>query len=126
VTSVLRIGGVLVSLVLVVLTAALELYLTPLRAGGVPIGVAVLVAAVANWLISWFATETVGRRWAVGPAWALWTVLMFIAAGTRTAEGDYLISGNDWVALVMILVGSLTFAVYVYRAILKPAPVTNQ
>ena len=45
---------------------------------------------------------------------------MLYAAGGRTTEGDYLLAGDDWVAMAMILIGSLTFAVYAYRMILKP------
>jgi hypothetical protein len=97
-----------------------------LRLGGVPIGVAVPAAVLANLALCWFAVTTVGRRWALAVPWALWTLIMFFAAGMRTTEGDYLISGEDWVALVMILVGSLTFAVYTYRLILKRPPVTKQ
>jgi hypothetical protein len=55
----------------------------------------------------------------MGLPWALWTLFMLFAAGVRTTEGDYLLGGNDWVALVMILVGSLSFAVFSYRAILR-------
>jgi hypothetical protein len=55
----------------------------------------------------------------MAPPWALWTLMMLFAAGVRTSEGDYLLAGNDWVGLVMILVGSLSFAVYSYRMILK-------
>jgi len=121
-----RIGGVTIAVLAAVLTAVLELFLSPLRLGGVPIGVAVLAVVLANVAISWFAVTTVGRRWALAPPWAVWTLIMFFAAGTRTTEGDYLISGEDWVALVMILVGSLTFAVYTYRLILKRPPVTKQ
>jgi hypothetical protein len=117
--ALVKAGGVVVSIIATVLSAALELLMTPLRIGGTPIGVAVLVAIVANWAIAWFATAVAGRRWAIGPPWAVWTLIMFFGAGTSTPEGDYLVSGNDWVALVMILVGSLTFAVYAYRAILK-------
>jgi len=40
----------------------------------------------------------------------------------RTHEGDYLLGGDDWVALVMILAGSLSFAIYAYRTILKGIP----
>lgn len=123
---VVRGAGVLISVLAAVLTACLELFLSPLRLGGVPIGVAVLAAAVANVAISWFAVTTVGRRWALAPPWAVWTLIMFFAAGMRTVEGDYLISGDDWVALVTILVGSLTFAGYAYRMILKAPPVTKQ
>ena len=46
---------------------------------------------------------------------------MLVAAEVRTNEGDYLLVGGDWVALVMVLVGSLTFAVYAYRVILRRA-----
>jgi hypothetical protein len=122
----IRSAGVVFSVLAAVLTAVLEIFLSPLRLGGVPIGVAVVLAVVANWAILWFAEATVGRRWAVAPPWAVWTLIMFFAAGTRTTEGDYLISGDDWVALVMILLGSLTFAFYTYRMILRRPPVTKR
>ena len=121
----IKIAGVVVSVLAAALSALLELFLTPLRLGGVLIGVAVVAAVVGNYAISWFAVTTVGRRWALAPPWALWTAVMFFAAGTRTAEGDYLISGDDWIALIMILAGSLTFAVYTYRAILRGPTVTK-
>ena len=118
----IRVAGVVVALLATVVTAVAELYLSPLHLGGVPIPVAVLFAAVANWAIAWFAVHTVRRRWALGPPWALWTALMFLASGMRTREGDYLLGGDDWVALVMILVGSLAFAIYAYRMILRRTP----
>jgi hypothetical protein len=121
-----RTAGALIAVLAAVLTAFLEIFLSPLRIGGVPIGVAVPAAVVANVAISWFAVTTVGRRWALAPPWAVWTLIMFVAAGLRTTEGDYLISGDDWVALVTILVGSLTFAGYTYRMILKLPPVTKR
>ena len=114
----IRAAGLVISLLAAVLTAALELFLTPLRLGGVPVGVSILLAAVANPAIAWFAVVTTERRWALGPPWALWTLLMLAASGLRTDEGDYLIGAEDWVALVMILVGSLAFALYAYRMIL--------
>lgn len=128
-------GGVVISVLAAFVTGVLEILLTTLRAGdlrtiwrgdaigsggGPLIGLAVLIAVVANYAIAWFAVSTTGKRWALGPPWALWTLMMLFAAGGRTGEGDYLISGDDWVALVMILVGSLTFAMYSYRMILKP------
>ncbi len=122
----LRIAGVVIAVLATVLTAFLELFLSPLRLGGVPTGVAVPAVVLANLAICWFAVTTVGRRWALAPPWAVWTLIMFFAAGTRTTEGDYLISGDDWVALVMILVGSLTFAGYTYKLILRGPPVTKQ
>ncbi|MFI5889276.1 hypothetical protein ACIA5D_04060 [Actinoplanes sp. NPDC051513] len=133
----IRVGGLLVAIAAALVTGVLELLLTTLRWGdlatiwqGDPIGsgsgpllgVAILLAVVANWAIAWFAVSTTGRRWALGPPWALWTLMMLFAAGVRTHEGDYLLGGDDWIALVMILAGSLTFAVYSYREILRRIP----
>jgi hypothetical protein len=131
---VIVVGGVVVSILAAFLSGVLELLLTTMRAGdlvtiwrgnaigsgsGPPIGLSILLAAVANYGIGWFAVSTTGKRWALGPAWALWTLMMLFAAGTRTSEGDYLVAGDDWVALVMILTGSLAFAVFSYRLILR-------
>lgn len=131
---VIRVGGVLVALVAAFVTGVLELLLTTMRAGdltsiwrGEPIGsgggpllgASILLVVVANYAIAWFAVSTTGRRWALGPPWAVWTLMMLFVAGMRTNEGDYLLAGNDWVGLAMILIGSLTFAVYSYRMILK-------
>ncbi|MFI5932942.1 hypothetical protein [Actinoplanes sp. NPDC051494] len=121
----IRIVGAVLAVAAALLTATLELFLSTLRVGGVLIWVSVLLAAVANWALAWFATGTVARGWAVGLPWAAWTLVMFTAAGTRTAEGDYLVAGDDWVALGTILVGSLTFAVYVYRGIVRGPSVTK-
>jgi len=113
-------AGLLISVLATVVTAVAELYLTPLRLFGFPLGLAVVFAGLVNWGLGWFAVTTTGRRWALAVPWGLWTLLMLFAAGVRTREGDYLLSGNDWVGLVMILVGSLSFAVYAYRLILAP------
>ena len=129
--------GVVVSVLAAFVTGVVELLLTTLRAGdfvsvfegdaigsggGPLIGLSVLLAIVGNLGIAWFAVATTGRRWALGPPWAVWTLLMLFAAGVRTPEGDYLLSGTNYVALAMILIGSLAFAIYTYRLILKRIP----
>jgi hypothetical protein len=134
---VLRISGVVVAIVAAFVSGIVELLLSTFRAGdfvsvwsgdaigsggGPPIPVSIVLAVVLNYAIAWFAVSTTGKRWALGPPWALWTLLMLIAAGVRTREGDYLVSGDNWVALVMILLGSLTFAVYAYRMIMRRIP----
>jgi len=135
---VIRVAGLVIAVVAAVVTAFFEIILSTLRAGdlttiwrgdaigsggGPLLGLSVLLAAVLNYAIAWFAVATTRRRWALGPPWALWTLIMLFAAGVRTKEGDYLLGGSDWVALVMILVGSLTYAVFSYRLILKrPLP----
>ena len=131
--TVIRVAGVVISIVAALVSGLLELFLSTMRAGDVVsvwggdaigsgsgplIGVSIVLAGVVNYAIAWFAVSTTHRRWALGPPWALWTLLMLFAAGVRSDEGDYLLGGENWVALVMILVGSITFAVYSYRMIL--------
>jgi hypothetical protein len=113
------IAGLVVVLLATLFSSILEIFLTPLRVDGFPIGVAIPAAIVGNVALAWFAVTTTGRKRAIGAPWLLWTVLMFFAAGAKRAEGDYLINGNDWIALIMILAGSLAFAVYTYRVILR-------
>ncbi len=116
----LRSAGGLVAVVGGAVTAVLELLLAPLRIGGYPIGVAVLVAVAANIALSWFAIETVGRRWAVALPALPWVVIM-VAAADRTAEGDVLLVGN-WVGLTLVVAGAMTFAVVAFRSIVAPPP----
>ncbi|MFI1991118.1 hypothetical protein [Actinoplanes sp. NPDC020271] len=131
-----RAGGILVSIVATVVVTVVELELSVLRVGGVTglfhgdlaiwegtgalVGLAIPVTIGANLALAWFATTTIARSWAIGVPWALWTLLILGAAGTKTTEGDYLLGADNWVALVMILVGSLAFAVHAYRMIMKP------
>jgi hypothetical protein len=134
---IIRVAGVVVAVLAAFVSGVFELLLSTLRVGdltavwhgdaigsggGPLIGLSVLLAAALNYGIAWFAVSTTGRKWALGPPWALWTLMMLFAAGVRTTEGDYLLSGTNWVALVMILVGSLSYAVYSYRMILKRVP----
>jgi len=118
--TVIKVFGVVISVVAAILSGFLEIFLSPLRAGGFPLCVSVVIAVIGNYAIAWFAHTTVGRRWAVAPPWAIWTALMLFAAGVRTDEGDYLLSGDNWVAMAMILAGSLAYAIFAYRMILKP------
>jgi hypothetical protein len=134
---IIRTAGLVIAILASFVSGAFELLLSTLRAGDVAavwrgdaigsgggplIGVAIVLAAVLNYGIARFAVNTTGRRWALGPPWALWTLMMLFAAGVRTDEGDHLLAGNNWVALVMILVGSLSYAVYSYRMILARVP----
>jgi hypothetical protein len=133
----IRLSGVVVSVIAAFASGVLELFLTTFRAGdlisvwrgdaigsggGPLIGISVLLAIAGNLGIAWFAVTTTGRRWALGPPWALWTLLMLFASGVHTAEGDYLLAGTNYVALAMILIGSLAYAIFAYRMILKRIP----
>ncbi len=115
------VGGLL-SVVLALLSGVLELFLASLRVGGVLIGVAALAAIPLNVALGWFAVHTVGRPWAIALPWVSWTALMFVAAGVRTDEGDYLLSGDNWVGMLLILLGSVAFALGTYRRIMAGVP----
>ncbi|GAB1694385.1 hypothetical protein [Krasilnikovia sp. M28-CT-15] len=121
--TVLRTAGVLISVLAALFSGLLELFWTSLRVGGIPVGVAIPAAVAANLALAWFAVTTVGRRWALAPPWVAWTVLMLLATGYRRTEGDHLVDADNWVALVTVLAGSLAFAVYAYRMILRWPPV---
>jgi hypothetical protein len=115
----LRVAGGVVVVVAGVVTGVLELLLATVRVGGQLIGVSALLAVGANILLSWFAYEVVGRRWAVALPAVPWFALMALAA-IRTTEGDLLLAGDNWVGLAMIVAGAMTFAVMGFRQILAP------
>ncbi|MGK5742681.1 hypothetical protein [Micromonospora sp. URMC 103] len=113
----LRVAGGLVAVVAGTVSGVLELLLATVRVAGQLIGVSVLVAIGANIVLSWFAREAVGRRWSVALPAVPWFLLMAVAA-VRTSEGDLLLAGDNWVGLVMIVAGAMTFAVMGFRQIL--------
>ncbi|MGC5288140.1 hypothetical protein [Micromonospora sp. DT231] len=115
----LRLAGAVVVVVAGVLSGVLELLLATVRVGGQLIGVSALLAVGANIVLSWFAHEAVGRRWAVALPAVPWFALMAVAA-IRTNEGDLLLAGDNWVGLAMIVAGAMTFAVMGFRQILAP------
>ncbi|MFD0741821.1 hypothetical protein ACFQ1L_07955 [Phytohabitans flavus] len=125
-----RVAGGVVAVVAALVTAIAELILAPLRVGGYLIGVAVIVTVVSNLALGWFAYTTVGRKWAVALPAGAWLVLMVTASG-RTTEGDLLLVGpqggavvdsNSWVGVIMILAGSIAFAVVGFRLMLAQPP----
>ncbi|MBM0204283.1 hypothetical protein JNW90_15080 [Micromonospora sp. STR1s_5] len=116
-----RVVGAIVVVLAGVLTGVLELLLAMVRVGGQLVGVSVLLAIGANIVLSWFAHEAVGRRWAVALPAVPWFALMAVAA-IRTNEGDLLLAGDNWVGLAMIVAGAMTFAVMGFRQILAPQP----
>lgn len=112
----LRVAGGVVAVVAALVTAAAELILSTLRVGGTLIGLAALVAVVANVLLSRFAYVTVGRRWAIALPAVAWFAVIFTAATGKT-EGDIGLAANNWVGLAIITLGSLTFGVMAFRLI---------
>jgi hypothetical protein len=127
----LAIAGAVVATGLGAVLGLFEAFLTPLRLPhSTYLPVALILAVVGNPVLSWFATEVTGRRFAaILPAGA-WCAVWFIAA-TRTAEGDLIITGNNWVGLVTLLAGPIAFALGIFipvvleqRRTLPPKPPT--
>ncbi|WP_428983199.1 hypothetical protein [Phytohabitans maris] len=130
----LRVAGGVIAVVAALVTALAELVIAPLRVGGHLIGVAVIATVVANLALGWFAATTVGRKWAVALPAAAWLVLMVTASG-RTSEGDLLlvgpeggamVDGDSWVGVLMILAGSVAFAVVGFRLMLAQPPLPGR
>jgi hypothetical protein len=114
-------GGVVAALA-ALFSGILEIFWTTLRVDGFLICVSVVAAVVGNYAIAWFAVSTIGRVRAVALPGVVWVAMMLFAAGYRTHEGDYLIAGNNYVALGMIFCGSVTWAIFAYRAVMKRLP----
>jgi hypothetical protein len=118
---ILRLLGLLVAVVAAVASGVLEVFLVPLRIGTVLVGVSVLLAVLGNLTLVWFTYAVTGRRWAVAlPALAWFAV--FLPASGQTAEGDLLLTGNNWVGITTTLAGSVAFAIGASRLILGRHP----
>jgi hypothetical protein len=113
----MRVAGFVVALGLTVLTAAFEVFLSALYWNEHRLPVSAVAAVVVNVALIWFTVFVTGRRLAVAPVAVLWVVMM-VMASSRKSEGDLLLTDNNWVGIVTMLVGSLTFAVAGYRLVL--------
>ncbi|ASW57975.1 hypothetical protein [Plantactinospora sp. KBS50] len=115
----LRVAGGVIAVAGAVVTGFVELIFAAVRVDGYLIGMSIPLAVLANLALSWFAYRAVGRRWAVALPAAAWFALMVVAAG-GTSEGDFLLAGNNWVGIVMIFSGAVTFAAAAYRLMIPP------
>lgn len=114
----LTVAGVLIAVWGSFVLAVWGALLTPLRIGGVPAPVSIVIAVLGNAAIIWFG-YTVTRRMSLTllPG-AVWLVVAF-AAAQRTTEGDLIFTGDNWVAIVYLVAGSITTAGLAYRLILR-------
>jgi len=108
-----KIVGTVVGLGLGIMSALWEVMVSPMHVtiGGtiVPVPLATLLAIVGNIGLVWFMRTVTGRLpLAVLPGVA-WFAVMF-AASTKTSEGDLLITGDNWVGVTTILLGSVAWA----------------
>lgn len=115
-------GGVLVALAGIAL-AVVESFLVPLRIGGVPIPVAVLLAAAGNVALPRLAGRWTGSVPAAAVPAVLWLVVVIVLSLPR-AEGDLIVPGTV-TGLVFLFVGSIAGAFGVATTItrvVRPRP----
>jgi hypothetical protein len=122
---VLRVGGVLVGAGLALASAIWETVLSPLHAhiGGVsfrlPLAVVLAVAGnVAILLFTYYVTGRMGLALLPAVVW----IAVIVMAGRRTGEGDLLITGNNWVGVLLVLFGSVSWAVAAYWLAIRHGP----
>jgi hypothetical protein len=104
--------------------ALVEVFWLPLRVGGVPLPLSVVMAVVGNLLLVDQAMRRTGSRLvAVLPA-VVWAVVS-VAAAIRRPEGDLVIIGGGAigvVGLVYLLAGVVAAAFAVGRVLASPRP----
>jgi len=118
---ILRLSGGVVAAALAFVSAIWEAFLVPLSyhwtSGGhahfVRLPVALVLAVAGNAALVWFTRAVTGKPLAALAPFAAWIVPMVVAAG-RTREGDLVVTGNNWVGLLTLFAGALTFAVSAY------------
>ena len=114
-------GGVL-TLVVAVWLATVEVFWLPLRMGGVLLPISVVVAVVGNLLLPRLALRLSASRLVAALTGVAWLVVV-VAAMIRRPEGDLLITGGGAtgvVNLAFLMLGVLAAAFAVGRALGGP------
>jgi hypothetical protein len=117
-----RMAGGLLTLVVAVWMALVEVFWLPLRVGGVLLPVSVGAAVVANLLLPQLALRLSGSRLVAALTGVAWLVVV-VAAMIRRPEGDLIITGGGAtgvVNLAFLLLGVLAAAFAVGRALGGP------
>ena len=114
------VGGAVV-VWLAALAAVCEAFLVPLRTAGGRVPIAVLLAVLGNlglpWLARWLSRS---RPVTMLPALVWFLIIVVLAGGTT--EGDVVLAGNDWVALALLLAGSIAAAAGAWFALVRRGP----
>jgi Family of unknown function (DUF6113) len=116
----LRAAAVVVAAGLGAVTGVYEALLSALYWHGGRLPLSPVIALLANPLLVRLAYRGTGRLVAALAPAVPWMVVMVLAAD-RTAEGDLIFTGNNWVGLVTLFVGSISFALGVVRWVRRPA-----
>ena len=106
---------------LALLAAVVEAFLVPFRIGDVKIPIALVLAILGNLTLPALALRASGSKFVTTLPAVVWFIVIVALAG-GTAEGDVVLAGNDWTALLLLLVGSIAAAAGVYFALLIGFP----
>jgi hypothetical protein len=114
-----RVGGIVVGCAGAALLAIVGAFLTPFRIGGVlvPISLPLVVFGIAGLLQ--FTRITAGPGLLAVLPGVVWLLLTLVLS-SATTEGDIVLSQANWVAIVYLLLGTVTTGVVAYRMILPP------
>ncbi len=116
----LRLLGLTVAVAGALVVSLVCAFLTPYRIGSVLVPVSLVLVAGGLTAVTRFAhavTEHVPMSLIPGLAWLVLTLVL----NNRTSEGDLVLLSSNWVAVVYLLVGSVTIGVLAYRMIV-PRP----
>ncbi len=99
-----RVFGALLVLAATVLVAVLESFLVVLRAGTVRIPLSVVLAALAHPILTWCMRQATASRLAMFGPFVTWAAVV-LPLGSPRADGDLIITGNNWVSIAFLIVG---------------------
>lgn len=121
----MRVLGAVVALALALLTGVYEAFYAGLYLGADRLPATVLLAFVTNVGLVWFTYRATGSALFSLVPGVVWMGVMIMATA-RTAEGDLLITGANWVGLVTLFTGVAGYVFGAYRMVIRrpqPPPV---
>ncbi len=124
----LVIGGAVVGILGGAFSGIIEAFYSPLMAGTVRVPLSPVLALVGNVALVWFTYRVTLRvRLALLPGLAWFAVMVLSLTGTtgtgRTTEGDVIFTGDNWMALLLIVGGSLAWGIAGGALIMSRRPV---
>jgi Family of unknown function (DUF6113) len=123
----LRLAAVVVAAGLGAVTGVYEALLSSLYWHNDRVPLSPVLALLVNPLLVQIAYRGTGRLVAALAPAVPWMVVMVLAAD-RTAEGDLIFTGDNWVGVATLFVGAIAFAlgvVPILRRAVRPVPKRN-
>ena len=116
----LRTGGATVGVLLGLVTGVWEAFLSPLYAGNFPLPVAPVLAVLMNVALVWGTHYVTRHRLLTLLPGLAWFAVVLVCL-TKTSEGDLVVPDNDWMGVLVVLLGAAAWGVGGYWLILAPA-----